>query len=57
MQKVKQKIKANHAQVVKQTQNNRKTWRERMGVEPTWDSECPTTDLKSAKPTGTYPLP
>ena len=28
-----------------------------MGVEPTRDICCPPTDLKSAKPTGTYPLP
>jgi hypothetical protein len=28
-----------------------------MGVEPTRDISCPPTDLKSAKPTGTYPLP
>jgi len=32
-------------------------WRERMGVEPTRDTTCPTTDLKSAKPTGTHSLP
>jgi hypothetical protein len=36
----------------------RKGWRERMGVEPTGDGlTAPQTDLKSAKPTGTYPLP
>ena len=28
-----------------------------MGVEPTGDIWCPPTDLKSAKPTGTQPLP
>jgi hypothetical protein len=28
-----------------------------MGVEPTEDIECPPTELKSAKPTGTYPPP
>jgi hypothetical protein len=28
-----------------------------MGVEPTGDILCPPTDLKSAKPTGTQPLP
>jgi hypothetical protein len=33
------------------------SWRERMGVEPTGDILCPPTDLKSAKPTGTQPLP
>lgn len=31
--------------------------RERMGVEPTEDTECPPTGLKPAKPTGTYPPP
>lgn len=35
-----------------------KYWRERMGVEPTTDTEgCPSTDLKSAKLTGAYSLP
>ncbi len=29
-----------------------------MGVEPTEDIQgCPPTDLKSAEPTGTHPLP
>ncbi len=28
-----------------------------MGVEPTGNTECPPTELKSAKPTGTYPPP
>lgn len=28
-----------------------------MGVEPTGDTECPPSDLKSAKPTGTYLSP
>ena len=33
-------------------------WREREGVEPTTPTEGPgPTDLKSAKPTGTHPLP
>ena len=33
-------------------------WREREGVEPTAPTEGPgPTDLKSAKPTGTHPLP
>jgi len=35
-----------------------KSWREREGVEPTAPTEGPgPTDLKSAKPTGTHPLP
>ena len=35
-----------------------KRWREREGVEPTAPTEGPgPTDLKSAKPTGTHPLP
>ena len=29
-------------------------WREQMGVEPTEDTKCPPSELKSAKPTGTY---
>ena len=34
------------------------SWREREGVEPTAPTEGPgPTDLKSAKPTGTHPLP
>ena len=36
----------------------RVAWREREGVEPTAPTEGPgPTDLKSAKPTGTHPLP
>ena len=35
-----------------------KSWREREGVEPTAPTEGPgPTDLKSARPTGTHPLP
>ena len=35
-----------------------KSWREREGVEPTAPTEGPgPTDLKSAKPTRTHPLP
>ena len=37
---------------------DRRWWREREGVEPTTPTEGPgPTDLKSAKPTGTHPLP
>ena len=48
MRKVEQKVE----------QTACKKWRERMGVEPTMDTAGhPSTDLKSAKLTGTSSLP
>ena len=45
-------------QNVQTVKHSRKMWRERIGVEPTADTagHLPT-DLKSAEPTGTHPLP